>query len=53
MAVPVLEKEVAEYVKQWNSHLIRKNKQCQTPSGIPDEIYSMPEVYGNAFHIAL
>lgn len=38
-----------EFVHYWNTHLIRKNKQCQTPSGIPDEMHNMPSMYGMVY----
>lgn len=46
VSVPVLEMEVLEHVCHWNSHLIRKNKQCETPCCVPDEMHEMPGLYG-------
>ena len=45
LSVPVFESEVSEYVQHWNSHLMRREKQHQTPSCVPNEMYEMPELY--------
>ena len=46
LSVPVFESEVSEYVQHWNSHLVRRDKQRQTPSCVLNEMYEMPELYG-------
>lgn len=47
VSVPVLRSEIADYVQYWNSHLMRRDKERQTPSRVPNEMYEMPELYGN------
>ncbi len=41
----LLENELKEFVHYWNTHRIRKNNQSLSPSGIPDELYDMPELH--------
>ena len=38
----ILENELQEFVKFWNSHRIR-NKLSNAPCGIPNDLYDMPE----------
>ena len=42
----LLEKELEEFVCSWNSHLIRSNSKARCPSGIPNDLFEMPENYG-------
>jgi len=44
--VPILEHEVAIFIKLWNTHRIRKQRGVSLPDGIPDHIYNFPEKYG-------
>ena len=44
--VPVIERELAEFAEHWNTHMIRSNKKASCPSGIPDDLYDMPLLYG-------
>lgn len=41
----LLEKELEEFVCGWNSHLIRSNSKARCPSGIPNDLFEMPENY--------
>ena len=42
-----LERDLAEFVEGWNSHLIRRNHLAACPSGVPNETYEFPALYGN------
>ena len=42
----LLQKDLDEFVTQWNEHPIRKNRQTLSPHGCPIDIYDMPAVYG-------
>ena len=44
--MPVIQKEMDNFVGAWNSHRVRKQKEAQVPKGIPDHLYSFPENYG-------
>lgn len=44
--VPVVQKEMDNFVGAWNSHRVRKQKEAQVPKGIPDHLYAFPENYG-------
>lgn len=48
LSVPLIQQELDEFVDYWNSHLIRKNKQCLVSSCVPNELHEMPEFYGKA-----
>ena len=49
--VPVLRKEVDEFVMHWNSHRIRPSTYAVSPGGIPDDLFEMPEYYGIIYFI--
>ena len=42
----IIEFELKEFQKAWNSHTIRNNTKSLLPSGIPDDLYQMPQTYG-------
>lgn len=42
----LLQKDLEEFVSDWNTHPIRKNRAMDTPHGRPVDIYDMPELYG-------
>lgn len=39
--------DIEEFVEFWNSHSIRCNKLAACPAGRPDDLYEMPELFGN------
>ena len=39
--------DIEEFVEFWNSHSIRSNKLAACPAGRPDDLYEMPELFGN------
>ena len=43
---PALKHELEEFVALWNSHTIRKTRLAASPSGRPDDLYDMPELFG-------
>lgn len=46
MFLPLLTKELREFVRYWNSHSLRRNRAAECPHGIPDDLYDMPEHFG-------
>ena len=42
----LLRDSLSEFVTLWNSHKIRKNQGARCPSGVPDILYSTPEIAG-------
>eukprot|EP00112_Aurelia_sp_Birch-Aquarium-sp1_P008488 Seg1936.6 transcript_id=Seg1936.6/GoldUCD/mRNA.D3Y31 product="hypothetical protein" protein_id=Seg1936.6/GoldUCD/D3Y31 len=45
--IPVLQKELDTFRETiWNNHRIRKQRETNLPSGVPNHIYSFPEEYG-------
>lgn len=42
----LLEKELNEFKDSWNNHRMRANHKSALPSGIPNDLYDMPSVYG-------
>ena len=42
----ILEKELNEFKEEWNAHSIRSNSKTLLPSGIPNDMYDMPQTYG-------
>ena len=46
--LPVLMRELEEFVSLWNSHHIRPTRLAACPSGRPDDMYDMPQLFGIA-----
>ncbi len=44
--LPVLQKEVSEFVQYWNTHRIRKTRNAECPGGRPVDLFEMPNYYG-------
>lgn len=44
--MPVVRREVEEFVQYWNTHHIRPSFGAAGPSGRPDDLYDMPQLYG-------
>ena len=44
--VKPLERDLEEFVDNWNSHLIRRNRLSDCPSGVPNELYQYPTLHG-------
>ena len=44
--VTMLEQELSDFVAYWNSHRIRCNRGIECPSGIPEDMFDMPEEFG-------
>ena len=44
---PLLRKDIDKFVTDWNGHSIRRGRTAECPAGVPDEIYDMPEEFGN------
>ena len=49
--LPIIEKELEEYMAYWNSHCIRSSRgDCL--GGIPSDLFDMPAYYGKAIEAA-
>lgn len=42
----LLQRDLDEFVMHWNSHRIRKSNLAESPSGVPNDLYDMPEIEG-------
>ena len=42
----IVQTELDDFVKYWNSHKLRKNNRADCPQGIPNDLHDMPEVVG-------
>ena len=47
--LPILKKELNNFMDFWNTHQIRFNRLARCPSGRPDDLYDMPQLFGNMF----
>lgn len=45
----ILQKELNFVASSWNEHLIRASNMSECPSGIPDELFFLPENSGTCF----
>lgn len=43
---PLIQRELDEFVNEWNHHRIRKSKMAECPGGIPELLYRLPQQYG-------
>ncbi len=46
MVVPLLTKELEDFVRDWNTHYIRPSRHAFSPGGIPEDLFDMPQRYG-------
>lgn len=44
--VPVMQREIDQFVDLWNNHRIRKQRETVLADGIPNHIFDFPEKYG-------
>ena len=44
----VLQEELDEITQSWNTHLLQRRR--GGISGIPDELYNIPDLYGRLLH---
>ena len=42
----LIEQDLQAFVMWWNHHRIRKTRQSECPPGVPDDLYSLPEMTG-------
>ena len=49
----VITRELHEFVLDWNCHHIRHNRLADCPSGRPDDLYHMPNYYGNLYRVEI
>ena len=43
----IIQNELMELAREWNTHKIRPNYYSASVPGIPDELFFMPELGGN------
>lgn len=41
-----MQKELDQFVEEWNSHRIRQSKNADAPGGIPNTMYYFPSLTG-------
>ena len=44
--VHLIKEELNNFKNYWNTHKLRHNRQSCLPSGIPNDLFDMPEFYG-------
>lgn len=44
---------LSEFVSLWNQHPIRKSHATRSPSGVPNTLYTVPEMAGNILMMSL
>ena len=42
----LLNKALQDFKQRWNTHKIRPSRTAGCPSGVPDDLYSLPELTG-------
>lgn len=48
-----LDNELQDFVRHWNSHVIRSNCMTGSYSAIPNDLYEMPNYYGKLINFVL
>lgn len=43
---PLIEKALDDFRVRWNTHAIRPNRLAGCPSGVPDDLYHLPQLTG-------
>ena len=46
----LIERELAEFMAHWNSHVMRASRNGECLGGIPNDLYDMPSYYGMLFY---
>ena len=47
--MPVMKEQVANYMRDFNNHRIRKQRGQYRPHGIVNDIYEVPTAFGKVF----
>ena len=47
---PLLQKELDQYVTEWNHHAIRHSNMAEVPHGVPSVLYNYPSINGGFTH---
>jgi len=42
----LVQQDIERFAREWNTHRIRLSTNTASPSGIPDELYFLPEIQG-------
>lgn len=45
----LIEEALNAFKVRWNAHRIRENRLSGCPSGVPDDLYSLPEINGISY----
>ena len=43
----LIERSLDEFKSRWNTHTIRHNRLAGCPSGVPEDLYNLPEINGS------
>ena len=43
---PLINKELSQFVVEWNNHRIRYSRMAEVPAGIPEVLFRYPELHG-------
>jgi hypothetical protein len=46
---PLIKKALDDFKARWNNHSIRRNRLAGCPSGVPNDLYNLPQITG-LFH---
>ena len=41
----LIQKELDDFLRHWNSHVIRPSQNTESPGGYPDDLYDVPELF--------
>ncbi|XP_060556998.1 uncharacterized protein LOC132717525 [Ruditapes philippinarum] len=48
--LPIIQRDLDKFTQVWNLHRIRRQRNSEVPSGIPDVLYHQPEVFHSYDH---
>ena len=49
--MPLLENDLNNFVTYWNGHRMRADHLAVCPSGIPEDLYYLPSLYGIDYNL--
>ena len=49
----IIQKELDTVAHEWNTHRIRCSKNLTVPTGIPDELFFLPQIQGDYIYLSL
>ena len=50
---PLIQKELDQFVTEWNNHRIRRSNMAEVPNGIPEVLFNFPNLKGTCLSVRI